>query len=282
MKKILLLALLVLLALLCGCSVDLVKQSRVTEYDTSELTTEETEVSTDGSETQAAGVVQSESVPSESESASEEEPVIYTFLQGQKSYEQEILWSGAWCDYEEGGKVFGHFGCSLCCMANIYDTMSPYQCSPLDFLTFTKEATSYDPSGGSAALGWMEMRLAMESAGIACELYNKDDSFDIFAQMIKDNRTAIVLVCSSNDDTIWKNESGHYVNIWDYDEETGEVFLADPASPSRNRTQVSLQHIYDALKTTSSYQYLLVTAYDESADSFRKNGIDEDWISGLR
>ncbi len=205
------------------------------------------------------------------------EPIVYTFLQGQKSYEKEKIWSGSWCNYEEGGQTFGHFGCSFCCMANIYDTLSPYECSPLDFMTFTKEITSYTPSSGSAALGWLEMKQAMEAAGITCELGMKDDNYEQFAEKMSSNRTAIVLVCSSNDDTIWQNEGGHYVSIWDYETENGEVFLADPASPTRNRTWVSLRNVYDALKTSSSYQYLLVNGYEETADIWKRDGINEDW-----
>ena len=36
------------------------------------------------------------------------------------------------------------------------------------------------------------------------------------------------------------------------------MFLADPADPDGNRNYIPLRYVYDALKTVSKYQYLLV------------------------
>ena len=57
---------------------------------------------------------------------------IYTYLQGPKSWNQGIDWSGEWGESYMDGGSFGGFGCGLCCMANIYSSLTPYQCSPVD------------------------------------------------------------------------------------------------------------------------------------------------------
>ena len=50
---------------------------------------------------------------------------IYTYLQGPKSWNQGIDWSGEWGESYMDGGSFGGFGCGLCCMANIYSSLTP-------------------------------------------------------------------------------------------------------------------------------------------------------------
>ena len=63
-----------------------------------------------------------------------------------------------------------------------------------------------------------------------------------------------------------------------YNPDTDEVFLADPGGPDRNRTWIPLRYVYDALKTSSQYQYLLVKGYEEENNLWKQDGIDEAWV----
>lgn len=49
---------------------------------------------------------------------------IYTFLQGPRSWAEGISWSGEWATFDINGNPFGGFGCGLCCLANIYNTLT--------------------------------------------------------------------------------------------------------------------------------------------------------------
>ena len=64
-----------------------------------------------------------------------------------------------------------------------------------------------------------------------------------------------------------------------YKEDTDEVFLADPADPDGNRNYIPLRYVYDALKTVSKYQYLLVNGYSEEQNQWKQDGIDEAWVA---
>ena len=87
------------------------------------------------------------------------------------------------------------------------------------------------------------------------------------------------MVSSHDDNTYWKKTGGHYVNISLYKEDTDEVFLADPADPDGNRNYIPLRYVYDALKTVSKYQYLLVNGYSEEQNQWKQDGIDEAWVA---
>ena len=52
-----------------------------------------------------------------------EEKEVYTFLQGPKSWAEGRPWSGEWSQFGVEGNPFGGFGCGLCCLANIYNTL---------------------------------------------------------------------------------------------------------------------------------------------------------------
>ncbi|MEG0962487.1 MAG: hypothetical protein RSD28_04845 [Lachnospiraceae bacterium] len=206
-----------------------------------------------------------------------EEEEVYTFLQGPKSWERSVPWSGEWCTFGVRGNSFGNFGCGLCCMANIYDTLSPYEVSPWDMCEYAMEASGYAPSGKSGAIDWGNIKVTLSSCGMNCDVYFKPDTYEAFQNQIANVKSAIVLVCSSNDNTYWKKTPGHYVNIWLYQKESDTVFLAEPGSPENNRSRIPLRYIYDALKTSSQYQYLAVAEYKEQDNTWKSNCMTGAW-----
>jgi hypothetical protein len=202
---------------------------------------------------------------------------VYTFLQGPRAYGESLPWSGDWCEKIVSSNSFGGFGCGLCCMANIYSTLSPYECSPWDMYEFATQASLYYPSRESGAIGWDDMKTVLTAAGFTCENYRKPKTYEEFQKQMQQTQSAIVLVSSSNDDAFWADTPGHYVNIWLYQENTDKVFLAEPGDPENNRTWIPLRYVYDALKTVSQYQYLAVTSYSEESNGWKQNGIDDIW-----
>lgn len=206
-----------------------------------------------------------------------DENEVYTFLQGPRSWSEGIPWSGEWCLLGVKGNSFGNFGCGLCCMANIYDTLSPYEVSPWDMCEYAMEVSGYAPRKKSGAIDWGNMKEVLKKCGVSCDVYYKPESYELFQQQIANAKSAVVLISSNNDDTFWKDTPGHYVNIWLYRAEDDTVFLAEPGSPTNNRTRIPLRYVYDALKTTSKFQYLLVEQYQEQGNQWKKNGIDENW-----
>lgn len=205
-----------------------------------------------------------------------QEEDIYSFLQGPGSWGERRTWSGEWCEFEIDGNRFGGFGCGLCCMTNVYDTLSPYEVSPWDMFENARVASDYSPGGEYGAIDWQEMRCTLDVCGISGELHKKPPTFEEFRAQVRCALSAIVLVSNGNEDTYWPNTKGHYVNIWLY-ERDDTIFLAEPGNPGRNRTRIPLRHLYDSLKMGSSYQYLLVTGYDEEENRWRASGISENW-----
>ena len=202
---------------------------------------------------------------------------VYTFLQGPKAWGNGVPWSGEWCQEYAKGQYFGSFGCGFCCIANLYCTFSGYLCSPLDVYKYAGEVTGYAPARASAAIDWGNMKVLLQKMGFQCDVYYKPDSYEDFQEQIKNCKSAIVLVCSANDDTFWKNIPGHYVTISLYDETKDDVFLGEPGSPTKNRTRIPLKYVYDALKTTSKFQYLTVDAYASKDNRWKHDGIQEQW-----
>ncbi len=202
---------------------------------------------------------------------------IYTFLQGPRSWEEGVPWSGEWCYSYANGNVFGSFGCGFCCMANIYDTLSPYEVSPWDICEYTMEISGYEPTRKSGALDWGNMKEMLKKCGFPCDVYYKVDTYEEFQGQMTEAASAVVLVCSADDDSFWTDTPGHYVNIWQYNPEDDTVFLAEPGSPENNRTRIPLRYVYDAMKTTSKFQYLLVEEYVEENNQWKADGIDESW-----
>ena len=206
-----------------------------------------------------------------------EESDVYTFLQGPKSWSKGVAWSGEWCFFGVKGNSFGNFGCGLCCMANIYDTLSPYEVSPWDMCEYAMSVSGYAPKKKSGAIDWGNMKEVLKKCGCSCDVYYKPESYEVFQQQIAQAKSAVVLVSSAEDDTYWKDTPGHYVNIWLYQEEDDSVFLAEPGSPTNNRARIPLRYVYDALKTTSKFQYLLVDKYQEENNQWKADGITESW-----
>ena len=207
----------------------------------------------------------------------ERSSLVYTFLQGPRAFREKWPWSGDWCKKIVRGNSFGGFGCGLCCMANIYSTLSNYECSPWNMYEYATQVSQYYPSSESGAIGWEDMMTTLTATGFACDLCVKPATYEEFREHIKQTRSAIVLVSSAYDNTFWQNTPGHYVNIWLYREDTDMVFLAEPGNPEKNRTWVPLQYVYDALKMVSPYQYLAVAFYAEEANMWKWNGIADNW-----
>ncbi len=208
----------------------------------------------------------------------EAEQKIYTFFQGPKAWEAQLDWSGSWAAIEDlaGGK-FGAFGCGLCTMANVYSTLSDRSCSPLDMYDYAQEISDYYPVSGYGAIGWEDMQLTLSTAGVTGTLRNKPETYEAFQADIAQAETAIVLICSDDDDTFWQENSGHYVTVWLYDESDDTVFLGDSGEPENNRTRIPLKLVYDALKTASDWQYLRIDGYSEESNVWQHDGIDIDW-----
>lgn len=203
---------------------------------------------------------------------------VYTFLQGPKSWGEGREWSGEWSGIYVNGNYFGNFGCGLCCMANIYSSLTQYTCSPWDMYEHARAVSGYSPTRKVGAIGWADMKVTLRKSGFDCALEQKPEGYERFQEQIREAQMAVVLVCSADDDTFWENTGGHYVNVSLYDEQTDEVFLADPGGPDRNRTWIPLRYVYDALKTSSQYQYLLVNGYEEEQNQWKQDGIDEAWV----
>lgn len=194
---------------------------------------------------------------------------IATFLQGPKSWKKRLNWTGQWGgEYYDGG-MFGSFGCGLCCMANIYTTFSGHQCSPIDMYQYAKKVTEY---GGGGAIDWGYIKETLRMTGFTSDVWRKPKNYADFQKMVKDAFACIVLVSSYNSDCYWKNTAGHYVTIFQYDEKSDKIFLADSGNPNHNRHWVELKKIYKSLKTSNKWQYLTVTAFDAGKDKWKHKG----------
>ena len=171
----------------------------------------------------------------------ERAPLVYSFLQGPKSYSEGIPWAGSWCEAAVGYNKFGGFGCGFCCMANIYSTLTDYECSPLAIYEFAKGVSQYYPTSESGAIGWKDMKKTLKAAGFTCKNYRKPATYGEFREQMRHTLSAIVLVSSADDAAFWQDTPGHYVNIWLYQEDDDMVFLAEPGNPWNNRTWIPLR-----------------------------------------
>lgn len=199
---------------------------------------------------------------------------IYTYLQGPKSWNQGIDWSGEWGESYMDGGSFGGFGCGLCCMANIYSSLTPYQCSPVDMYRYVKKQTGY---GGGMAIDWGYIRRGLTSLGLHCHVERKQETYQEFRENIRKSKCAIVLVSSANSTVHWKNTPGHYVTIFEFQEKTDKVFLADSGDPDHNRRWIHLKKVYRSLKTASNWQYLVVSGYDKQKDHWHHKKANGTW-----
>lgn len=195
---------------------------------------------------------------------------IATYLQGPKSWKERRAWSGKWGrEYYDGGK-FGGFGCGLCCMANIYCSLTEYRCSPVDMYEYAKKESMY---GGGGAIDWGFMKQTLMSLGFTCKVGRKPSDYATFQKLVKKSEACIVVVSSNNSTCYWENTPGHYVTLFLYNEKSDKVFLADSGDPNHNRHWVPLKKIYRSLKTANNRQYLSVTGYDKSKDKWKNRKI---------
>ncbi|WP_051437666.1 hypothetical protein [Eubacterium xylanophilum] len=210
------------------------------------------------------------------------EDKVFSFLQGPKSWEQRIAWSGKWSQEEHDGAKFGAFGCGFCCMANIYTTISSsategvyYSSSPIDIYKYSKKITHYP---GGCAISWQQMSKVLRYAGCENRL-RKKTTYARFKKSVKASQATLVVVSSDDSEIYWKNTSGHYVTIFLYNETDDTVFLADSGDPNHNRHRVPLKYIYKSLKKNNDYQYMPVYSYSEENDKWRHQGINGDWVA---
>lgn len=205
----------------------------------------------------------------------EDTDTIYSYLQGPKSWRKKIPWSGEWgVSFYDGGS-FGGFGCGLCCIANIYSSLTKYQCTPVDAYHYAKKHTGYM---GGGAIDWGYMRQSLNEMGFNCHVEKKPETYREFQEDIKNSQAAVVLVSSNNSKCYWKDTPGHYVTIFLYNEKKDQVFLADSGDPDHNRQWISLKKIYKSLKTSSSWQYLMVQEYNQKEDQWRHKEAKGNWI----
>lgn len=207
------------------------------------------------------------------------EDEVYTFLQGHRAWSAGATWSGQWCQKYAKGQYFSGFGCGFCCVANVYSSLSPYTCSPLDVYDYAYKETGYAPTKASAALDWGNMKVILRDMGMDCDVYYKANDYADFQKQVKTSKMTIALVSSANDDKLWQRVPGHYVTLCLYNPTDDTILLGDPGSPTNNRSRVPLSYVYDALKTTSKFQYLLVDDYAEADNTWLHDGIDDNWIA---
>lgn len=209
-----------------------------------------------------------------------DEKSIYSFLQGPVAWQKRYNWSGNWGElYTEEGAFFGGFGCGLCCIANIYDTLSPYEASPLEVYNYAKDNSSYYPTSENSAISWEAMLSTLKHLGMDAELDRKPQNYETFQDEMLNSETAIILVLSNDVESYWGETPGHYVNIWRYNQNDESVFVANPGANSKNRKNITLKECYDYLKEASNYQVLYVRGYDEAADEWKHpEAVEGEWI----
>lgn len=199
---------------------------------------------------------------------------IYSFLQGPKSWNSRLDWSGEWGEAYMDGGYFGAFGCGLCCIANIYSSLSPYQCSPVDAYRFAKKNTEYS---GGMAIEWGYLRRTLTAMGVDCHVERKPESYREFRRQVEASPCSLVLVSSNDSSVYWKDTPGHYVSIFLYDPQEEDIFLTDSGNPEHNRNRVPLKKIYRSLKTASNWQYILVEGYHKKNDGWRHKKTSGIW-----
>lgn len=202
---------------------------------------------------------------------------IYTFLQGPQAWKEGYPWSGTWNSEILDGNYFSEFGCGMCCMANIYSSLSPYECSPIDMYDLAKVASDYAPYEGFGAISWVQMENTLLAAGLDCQCLVKTDTYKEFQEYVKNADSVIALISSKNDSSFWDDTDGHYITLWLYDEETDQVFLGDSGHPDYNREWISLEKVYSALRTDNIYQFMVINGYSEEDNTWKYNGITYEW-----
>ena len=187
---------------------------------------------------------------------------IYSYVQVPADYYEDEIWTGDWSEIEAGGQTLTWFGCGLCCLTNTYDTLVASSSetgvvTPATIYLWAKERASYNPESGTGALSWQQLKKMCQSFGLSAKIMKKTGDYSAFQRAVSQNDTTIALVCKDNDDKLWPYTNGHYISLWEYDEDTDTVFVTD-SSGAHNRERVALEDIYRALKTSSKAQYLSI------------------------
>lgn len=199
---------------------------------------------------------------------SEREKLIYSYVQAlPEYYDGDPKWAGDWCHISAGGQEFVYFGCGICCLSNIVSTFRSEPVTPDIVYYQAKETAAYRPESGIGAMSWSQLKIMCEQYGLDVRLNTKPADYADFQNSIECSEAAIVLVSKNNDPKLWWYTNGHYVNLWEYDRTTDTVFLSD-ASGLFNRARVSLRDIYNALKTSSSAQYLTAIPVPDNDPGF--------------
>lgn len=181
---------------------------------------------------------------------------MYSFVQTTWKYYPDPRWTGPWSCIEAGGQKFFYFGCGICSLTNVYDTLTGDVVSPSDMYQWCRDYTDYNPDSGKGALSWGQLSEMCRKLELDASIHKKPPSYEQFCEDAASHEAVLVLVCKYNDTTLWSQTEGHYVTLWDYDAPSGTVFVAD-SSGLHNRHRVSLLNVYNALKTSSQYQYML-------------------------
>lgn len=188
---------------------------------------------------------------------SEFEKTIFSFIQIPKEMHKDEEWAGIWSDIEAGNQTFFFFGCGICCISNIISTLTEFTVTPDLMFSLTKKHAGYNPDSGIGAVSWEQMAHMCKLFGFDTEVRKKPAEYSEFRRDVQDADATIVLVCKDDDDKLWFYTKGHYVTLWSYDEKSDTVFVSD-ASGLFNRDRVQLSDVYNALKSRSAAQYMLV------------------------
>lgn len=185
------------------------------------------------------------------------EQQIFSYVQTPYTYYKVRRWVGPWHRIQAAGQTFLNFGCGICCLTNMFDTIKHRDITPDRMYEKCIEHSSYAPHGSVGAIDWKQIKTMCDYFGFQTELKAKPRDYAEFQKDAAENKTLLVLVCKDNDSRLWYYTRGHYVNLWEYDAETDSVFVTD-ASGLYNRERVPLSFVYAALKTASNYQYMTV------------------------
>jgi len=188
---------------------------------------------------------------------SEAEKKIKSYVQVPWSLYPDIRWTGPWNGISIGSQKFSNFGCGVVCLTNLYCTITGQKTTPWQMYEWSQKYSSYRPGGGSGAIDWNQMTDVCRNLGLSTTLQVKPADYAVFQEQMKNTKAMLVLVCRENDDKLWWYTAGHYVVLWEYKADTDSVFVCDP-SGLYNRERVPLSYVYQALKTASNYQYMLV------------------------
>lgn len=195
---------------------------------------------------------------------SEEEKQICSYVQVPWCMYPHLRWTGPWNGISIGSYKFSSFGCGVCCLSNLYQTITGEKASPYRMYDWCQAYSSYSPTSSVGAISWSQMKAVCDHLGLDTQLMQKPADYAQFQEQMKNNRAMLVLVCKDNDNKLWWYTNGHYVTIWEYQEETDSVFVADP-SGLYNRERVPLSYIYQALKTQSDAQFMLFSGNSAEA-----------------